>query len=172
VQKRFEEAKAEFELAIAINPSETGAYAGLALVNYYTGDTEKVIAIADKADRLSPRDPKRGSWLIPAGQANITLHRDDQAIDLLRRALVAAPGSTGRAFLAAALALAGHDEEAHEALKEYLAAPDARPKSIAAFRKNINSNNPTYLATRERIYEGLRKSGMPEDDPVVSPKSP
>jgi hypothetical protein len=70
---------------------------------------------------------------------------------------------TSRAWLAAALALAGHNDEAREALKEYLAAPDARPKTIAAFKKNINSNNPSYLATRERIYEGLRKAGMPEE---------
>ena len=163
VQKRFEEAKAEFERAIAINPSEMGAYAGLALANFNTGDTQEVIAIADKANRLSPRDPQRQSWLIPAGLANITLHRDDQAVDLLRRGLAAAPGSTGRAWLAAALALAGHSDEAREALKEYLAAPDVRPKTIAAFKKNVNSNNPTYLATRERIYEGLRKAGMPEE---------
>ena len=67
----------------------------------------------------------------------------------------------GRFF--AALVLAGHSDEAREALKEYLAAPDVRPKTIAAFKKNVNSNNPTYLATRERIYEGLRKAGMPEE---------
>ena len=163
VQKRFDEAKAEFERAIVINPSEMGAYAGLALANYNTGDTEEVIALAEKASRLSPRDPQRGGWLIPAGLANITLHREDRAIDLIRRGLAAAVGSTSRAWLAAALALAGHDEEARETLKEYLAAPDARPKTIAAFKKNINSNNPTYLATRERIYEGLRKAGMPEE---------
>jgi adenylate cyclase len=164
VQKRFEDTKAEFERAIAINPSEMGAYGGLALANFNTGDTEEVIAIAEKANRLSPRDPQRQAWFIPAGLANITLHRDDQAVDLIRRGLAAAPASTARVWLAAALALAGHDEEARETLKEYLAAPDARPKTIAAFKKNINSNNPTYLATRERIYEGLRKAGMPEDD--------
>jgi adenylate cyclase len=164
VQKRFDEAKAEFERAIAINPSEMGAYAGLALANFNTGDTQEVIAVAEQANRLSPRDPQKGSWLIPAGLANITLHRDDQAVDLLRRGVVVATGSTARAWLAAALALAGHEDEARATLKEYLAAPDARPKTIAAFKKNINSNNPTYLATRERIYEGLRKAGMPEDD--------
>ena len=72
-----------------------GAYAGLALANFNTGDTEEVIAIADKANWLS--------------HANITLHRDDQAVGLLRRGLAAAPGSTSRAWLAAALALAGHN---------------------------------------------------------------
>jgi adenylate cyclase len=163
VQKRFDEAKAEFERAIAINPSEMGAYSALALANYNTGDTDEVIALAEKASRLSPRDPQRASWLIPAGLANITLHRDDQAVNLIRQGLATASGSTARAWLAAALALAGHNDEARETLKEYLAAPDARPKTIAAFKKNINSNNPTYLATRERIYEGLRKVGMPEE---------
>lgn len=162
VQKRFEEAKAEFERVIAIDPIEMGAYGGLALANYNTGDAQEVIAVADRADRLSPRDPQRASWLIPAGLANITLHRDDQAVDLLRQGLETSASPTTHVWLAAALALAGHDDQARELLAEYLAAPDARPKTIAAFKKNSNSNNPTYLATRERIYEGLRKAGMPE----------
>jgi adenylate cyclase len=118
---------------------------------------------AEKAHRLSPRGSQRGSWLIPAGLQDIRLHRDDQAVDLIQRGVAGAPASTGRAWVAAPLALAGHDEEARETLKAYLAALYAQAQTIAAFRKNISSNNPTYLATRERIYAGLRKAGMREE---------
>jgi len=41
--------------------------------------------------------------------------------------------------------------------------PEARVKTIAAFKEQRNSNNPSYLATRERIYDGLRKAGLPEE---------
>jgi hypothetical protein len=41
--------------------------------------------------------------------------------------------------------------------------PDARSKTIAAFKKNINSNNPRYFEMRERFYEGWRNAGLPEE---------
>jgi hypothetical protein len=74
-----------------------------------------------------------------------------------------ATAGCGYAFLAAALALNGHDAEARETLQRYLAMPDAHNTTIAAFKKNINSNNPGYLSMRERVYVGLRKAGMPDE---------
>ena len=35
--------------------------------------------------------------------------------------------------------------------------------SVARFRGGADSDNPTYLAQRERIAEGMRKAGLPED---------
>lgn len=64
--------------------------------------------------------------------------------------------------MTAALALTGHDAEASEALMRYMSLPDIRAKTIGAFRMQTVSANPTYLATRERVYDGLRKAGMPE----------
>ena len=32
-----------------------------------------------------------------------------------------------------------------------------------AFRANAPSDNPTYLAQRERFYDGMRKAGVPEE---------
>jgi hypothetical protein len=34
--------------------------------------------------------------------------------------------------------------------------------TVSRFRKGALSSNPTYLALRERIYEGMRKTGVPE----------
>ncbi len=34
--------------------------------------------------------------------------------------------------------------------------------TIARFRSQTNSDHPVYLAGRERMYEGLRKAGVPE----------
>jgi adenylate cyclase len=164
VERRFEEAKAEYERAIALNPSQMNAYQGLSLANLNMGQPEEVIALVDKAIHLSPRDPLRTSWLITEGLAYLMLRRDDQALEALRRATTAAPKLiVPQAWLAAALALTGHDGEARETLERYLSMPEVRAKTIAAFKKQINSDNPSYLAMRERIYEGLRKAGMPAE---------
>jgi hypothetical protein len=34
--------------------------------------------------------------------------------------------------------------------------------SIGRFRANTPSDNPIFLAGRERVYEGLRMAGVPE----------
>ena len=69
----------------------------------------------------------------------------------------------------AALALAGHDAEAREALQRYLALPSTGPlKTIAAWKAFYKSKvseqhgDPRYLEIGERTYDGLRKAGMPE----------
>jgi hypothetical protein len=40
--------------------------------------------------------------------------------------------------------------------------PETRAKTIAALRKQTITDNPIYPAMRERVYEGLRKAGMPD----------
>ena len=34
--------------------------------------------------------------------------------------------------------------------------------TIRRFRAGASSDNPTYLAQRERVYDGMRKAGVPE----------
>jgi hypothetical protein len=34
--------------------------------------------------------------------------------------------------------------------------------TIRRFRAGASSDNPTYLAQRERVIDGLRKTGVPE----------
>jgi len=34
--------------------------------------------------------------------------------------------------------------------------------TIRRFRDGASSNNPTFLAKRERIYHGMRMAGVPE----------
>jgi hypothetical protein len=66
----------------------------------------------------------------------------------------------------AALALSGHDAEACEALKRYLALPsDGALKTVAAFKAYYSSQGggPARVETNERTYDGLRKAGMPEE---------
>ena len=35
--------------------------------------------------------------------------------------------------------------------------------TIRRFREGAATDNPTYLAQRERVYDGMRKAGLPEE---------
>ena len=35
--------------------------------------------------------------------------------------------------------------------------------TLRRFRAGAFSDNPTYLARRERVYDGMRKAGVPEE---------
>ncbi len=87
----------------------------------------------------------------------------EEAIASFRRSMAGNPGySIGEAYLAAALALAGKDFEARETLATYLSLPLTKTKTIDSFKRQTLSESPGYLAMRDRLYEGLRKAGMPE----------
>ena len=63
-------------------------------------------------------------------------------------------------YLAVALALFGSLDEARAATQVGLGFyPDF---SIRRFQRASASNNPTYRANRQRIYEGMRLAGVPE----------
>ena len=62
--------------------------------------------------------------------------------------------------LAAALALLGLLDQAKAAAKAGLTLD---PKfTIRRFRDGASSNNPAFLAKRERVYRGMRIAGVPE----------
>ena len=56
-QGRTQEAVAEEERSLALNPSYINAYVALCLANYFLGRPDRTLELADKAIRLSPRDP-------------------------------------------------------------------------------------------------------------------
>jgi hypothetical protein len=61
------------------------------------------------------------------------------------------------------LALTAQTPEAGEKLRQYLSLRSTKTRTIAGWRAMAYSDNPVYLAFRERIHEGLRKAGMPEE---------
>ena len=108
------------------------------------------------------------AWYGGKAAANFGLKNYDQAIELARQAIAINPNYVQwiHATLVAALALAGHDAEAREALKRYLALPSTGPlKTIAAWKAyySAQGGGPARLEANERMYDGLRKAGMPEE---------
>ena len=165
-QKRFDEAIAELEQTLALSPSFVACYAILCEANNFQGRPEQCIEYADKAIRLSPRDPLLAQFYGEKAWALLMLQRDDQAIEWTRRSLAMVPeNSIQQALLASALALTGRQAEAREALQRYLSLKDTTSKTIAQFRPQHRSfsDNPKWLAYSDRLIEGLRRAGMPED---------
>ena len=168
---RVEEAIAERERALDLDPADVGAMEGLAWDHVALGQYEKGLELFDKAIRLSPHDPELQGMIHGKSSAYFGLKQYDQAIDWARRAIaVGTSNPWPLANLAAALALTGHEAEAREALQRYLALPSsAQLRTIAALkaynaRFSNASSDPRVLESHERLYEGLRKAGMPEGE--------
>jgi hypothetical protein len=62
--------------------------------------------------------------------------------------------------LAAALAHFGRHSEARAAVQAGLALNPSF--TVTRLRAGAPSDNPTFLAQRERFYDGMRKAGVPE----------
>jgi tetratricopeptide (TPR) repeat protein len=98
-----------------------------------------------------------------AGAANNHLGSWDQAVGWCRRAIEANRNYPPAYFhLAAALALIGRQDEARSAVKAGLALNPAFSISRARAARTARSDNPTYLAQLEPIFESMRKAGVPE----------
>jgi adenylate cyclase len=162
-QGRTREAVVEGERSLALNPSFIDAYGALCIANNFLGRPDRALELADKAIRLSPRDPFLRGMYHMKGWAFFMKQQDDQAIEWLRRA----EGGTifTELILAAALALTGQPADAHETLKRYLALNGVTTTTIAQLRKQQLSlaDNSTWVAYNERLFEGLRKAGMAEE---------
>jgi len=152
----------EFELAITLDHNLAWAHADAGFMKVLLGRAEEAEADLTNAVRLSPRDPGLDRWLSLIGIADLFLGRHASALARLRKSVEMNPNvALTQFFLAAASALSGHTAEAW-------AARDAGLRldphfTVARFRNEPRSNNATFLAQRERIYEGLSLAGVPED---------
>jgi hypothetical protein len=96
-----------------------------------------------------------------AGMAKLHLGKDEEAAAWLRRSIEFNRNySTAHFYLAASLAQRGKLDDARAvAAVGFTLDPTF---TIRRFRDSGSSDNPVYLAGRERAIEGLRKAGIPE----------
>jgi tetratricopeptide (TPR) repeat protein len=159
--KRAAQGIAECEQALALNRNLASAHAWIGIAKTYIGRPEETETHVHEALRLSPRDIRSYVWLQIVGVAKLCLNADREAVAWLRRSIEANRNHpTAHFSFAAALGLIGALDEARTAAKAGLALnPDF---TIRRFRAGAFSDNPIYLATRERVYEGMRIAGVPE----------
>jgi len=127
---------------------------------------DEVIALEEKAIRLSPRDPIIATWYFDLGVLHLLQSRTGEAIPWLEKARSANQEWAGvRAQLASAYALKGATERAVAELAEARRlSSDGRYSSIARLKAIDYFGVPKIRALFEATYlAGLRKAGMPEE---------
>jgi TolB-like protein/class 3 adenylate cyclase len=152
----------ELERASALNRNLGAPHAWIGLAKITMGRAEEAADHINEAFRLSPSDSFAFMWTHLLGLTKFHLGKDEEAVTLFRRSVdVSRSYPLNHFYMAAALAHLGRLDEARAEVKAGLAlAPNY---SVARFRNAAESDNPTYLAARERVIDGLRQAGVPEE---------
>jgi TolB-like protein/class 3 adenylate cyclase/Flp pilus assembly protein TadD len=150
----------EFERALFLNPNLASASGSMILAKIFLGRPEEAEAHFNEATRLSPRDTGLAFWLSSIGYAKLRMGEDEQAVAWLERSIqVNRNFQRSHFWLAAAFAYLERFDEASAAVQAGLAVDPEF--TISRFRAAASSTNPRYLAQSERVYEGMRKAGVP-----------
>ena len=161
--KRAAAGIAECEHALALDRNLAAAHSAIGLGRIFIGRGEETEARIGEALRLSPRDTLAYIWMTFAGIAKLYLGSCEQAVAWFRRTIKANRNYPLVYFhLAAALAQLGRLDEAHSAVKAGLTLNPTFTISRARANWTSMSDDPTHLAQLERLLEGLRKAGLPE----------
>ena len=161
--KRAAAGIAECEHALELDRNLADAHTAIGIGKIYIGHAEETETHINEALRLSPRDTLGYRWMTNAGIAKNHLGGYEQAIAWCRRAIEANRSFPyPNFFLAAALVQLGRLDEARSAVKAGLALNLDFTISRACALWTAMSDDPTYRAGAERILEGLRKAGVPE----------
>jgi tetratricopeptide (TPR) repeat protein len=159
---RAVQAISEFEHAIRLDRNLAFAHSYLGVAKQHCGRAEETEGHVLEALRISPRDRLAYLFLHHGGISKIALGADEEAVTWQRRSIEANRSfSIAHFILAAALGHLGRIAEARAAAQVgLLLAPGA---SITRYRAALVSDNPIAVAQRERILDGLRKAGLPEE---------
>jgi tetratricopeptide (TPR) repeat protein len=152
---------AEFERALALDRNFAFAHGQIGAAKHFVGRPAETEAHINEAFRLSPRDIFAFNWLMLMGFAKLQLTFDAEAVRYFLRSIEANRNYSIAHFgLAAALSLLGSLNEARAAALAGLALDPSF--TVRRFREAAPTDNPTYPANRERVYEGMRLAGVPE----------
>ena len=163
VTKRAAQGIAECEHALALDRNLADAHSYVGFGKIYIGRAEETEAHIVEALRLSPRDTMAYNWMSYAGIAKNYLGLYDQAIPWFRRAIEANRSFPHPHFvLGVALALLGRLDEARSSVRTGLALNPTFTISRARAAWSAMNDDPTHLAQLERLLNGLRKAGAPE----------
>jgi len=153
---------AECERALVLDRNLSTAHAAIGNAKMAIGRAEESEGHVLESLRLSPHDTYAYLWMTVAGAAKHLLGRDEEAVAWLRRSIEANRNfRNAHLFLAAALAQLGRLDEARAAVQATLTLDPIF--TIRRLHAAAWGDNPTYLVQRERVYDGLRKAGLPEE---------
>lgn len=154
--RRLDDALSEFEQALALNPNFSVAQGYYALALSYAGRSAESYEAAQRAIRLSPRDPSLAIYYGIAGYARFTERHYDEAIALAREAIRHRGDLTGAyRVLAVSAGMSGNRKLAETALAELRRTQPNISLSWIATQLPWNSD-----ADREHYLEGFRRAGL------------
>ncbi len=150
---------AECEHALTLDRNLACAHSIIGLGKIFVGRSEEAGTHVLKSLRISSRDTMAYTWTSYVGVAKNHLGSYEEAVTWCRRS-IEANRNHPTAWIQSAVALArlGRVDEARSAAQTVL--PLSPSFTIAKF--SPYSDHPNYLAGRERLYEGMRKAGIPE----------
>jgi adenylate cyclase len=150
--------------ALVLNPNFARGYAQKANELTNVGRPQEAPPLAEKAIRLSPRDPSLGVFYWIIGRAHFFAHRYRDAIPWLRKSVDARPNLWyNRLYLVSAYALSDDEANARAALNEFNGRFAGYTLARVGMREQeIPNSNPVVGAGLEQFHEGLRLAGMPE----------
>ena len=161
--KRAAEGIAECVHALALDRNLAQAHALIGQGKIFIGRAEETEAHVAEALRLSPRDTWAYACMNMVGLAKLHLGSYEQAVAWFRRSKEANRNYPSAYFnMAAALAHLGRLDEANSAVQTGLALNPAYTVSRVHAAWTARSDDPTYLAQLEPIFDGMRKAGVPE----------
>jgi tetratricopeptide (TPR) repeat protein len=159
----LEEARVEWETAIALQPYNAHPFLELGLTLIYLGQPEAAIPQLRKAIRLGPYDGATPAAFSGLAHGHLLLGDIEPSIAFARKARARQPGFyLPHLLMAAALALHDELDEAAAALAE---GTRVRPQfnSLSRLRAYTTWGSPQYWAPRENTVDrGLRHAGMPD----------
>jgi len=150
------------ETCVNLNPNFALGYVGLAEAHVYAGSPEAAISYADKAIRLSPRDPMLWDMLHYKASAYIRLNDFDRAIELFEQVCEFPTAQyVSSATLAALYGLQDRTAEAEKALER---ARRLEPGlSIALMKKVYGVTEERSGSRTQRLLDALRVTGLAEE---------
>lgn len=154
--RRLTDALSEFEQALALNPNFSLAQGYYALALSYAGRSQDSFEAAQRAIRLSPRDPSLAIYHGIAAYARFTERHYDEAIALAREAIRHRGDLTGAyRVLAVSAGMTGDGVLAEMALSELRRTqPNISLHWIATQLPWANDGD------REHYLEGFRRAGL------------
>ena len=154
LSQRANEALGAADAGLAVDPNLAPVYASRGVAETSLGRFEEAKSDVRQAMRLSPRDPKIGTWHMYVGSAEREQGHYDASIDELHKAIESGYRPyIPYANLAAAYALEGKMDESKSALAE------ARRLNPSLTVKWAIAHSPNL----PNLFDGLRKAGLPEE---------
>jgi tetratricopeptide (TPR) repeat protein len=153
---RFDDSLAEFEVALRLNPSFSLAQGYYGLTLSYCGRWQEGVVAAERALRLSPRDPFAAVYCGIAAYAQFVGRNYDAAIRLAREGIRQRGDFVGaHRVLTAAAGMAGQNEVAQAGLRELRR---AQPNISLAW---VAEHIPNRLeADRAHYLEAFERAGL------------